>query len=146
MSKVSWFIKEGDAYSEKREHHAGTFRKDEKIVLNVQVWNNRWGVTNAEDIVSPVISFRFDSFEDNTLLSLCKVTVNQTIELPVTIKGNSAMVVVGDTILGKANDGDESSYENQKNFIDVQLEINIKDKDLKENDLKRMYFELHPLS
>lgn len=146
MSKVSWFIKEENAYSEKREHHAGTYRKDEKIVLEMQVWNNRWGVKDAEDIISPVISFRFDSFEDNALLSLCKVVINQSLELPVTVKGNSAVVVVGDTIAGRANDGDENAYENKDNYIDVRLEIDIKGKDLKENDLKKMYFELHPLS
>lgn len=146
MSKISWFIKEDDTFSEKREHHAGTYRKDEKVVLEMQVWNNRWGVEDADDVISPVISFRFDSFEDNSLLSLCKVVVNQSVELPVTVKGNSAMVVVGDTISGKANDGDENSYENKNNFIDVRLEIDIKNKDLKENDLKKMYFELHPLS
>lgn len=146
MSKISWFIKENDVYSEKKEHHAGTFRKDEKIVINMQAWNNRWGVKDAEDIISPVLSFRFDSFEDNALLRLCKVIVNQSLELPVTVKDNSAVVVVGETIIGRSNDGDENSYENKNNFIDIRLEIDIRDRDLKENDLKKMYFELHPLS
>ncbi|MEK5433953.1 hypothetical protein MKY88_24435 [Lysinibacillus sp. FSL R7-0073] len=146
MSKISWFIKENDVYSEKKEHHAGTFRKDEKIVINMQAWNNRWGVKDAEDIISPVLSFRFDSFEDNALLRLCKVIVNQSLELPVTVKDNSAVVVIGETIIGRSNDGDENSYENKNNFIDIRLEIDIRDKDLKENDLKKMYFELHPLS
>lgn len=146
MSKISWFIKEHDVYSEKKEHHAGTFRKDEKIVFNMQAWNNRWGVKDAEDIISPVLSFRFDSFEDNALLRLCKVIVNQSLELPVTVKDNSAVVVIGETIIGQSNDGDENSYENKNNFIDIRLEIDIRDRDLKENDLKKMYFELHPLS
>ncbi|MGG2085309.1 hypothetical protein [Lysinibacillus pakistanensis] len=146
MSKISWFIKEHDVYFEKKEHHAGTFRKDEKIVITMQVWNNRWGVKDAEDIISPVLSFRFDSFEDNALLGLCKVVVNQSLELPVTVKENSAVVVIGETIIGRANDGDENSYENKNNFIDIRLEIDIRDRDLKENDLKKMYFELHPLS
>ncbi|MCR8854887.1 hypothetical protein [Lysinibacillus fusiformis] len=146
MSKISWFIKENDVYSEKKEHHAGTFRKDEKIVINMQAWNNRWGVKDAEDIISPVLSFRFDSFEDNALLRLCKVIVNQSLELPVTVKDNSAVVVIGETIIGRSNDGDENSYENKNNFIDIRLEIDIRDRDLKENDLKKMYFELHPLS
>ncbi|MBD8524022.1 hypothetical protein [Lysinibacillus fusiformis] len=146
MSKISWFIKENDVYSEKKEHHAGTFRKDEKIVINMQAWNNRWGVKDAEDIISPVLSFRFDSFEDNALLRLCKVIVNQSFELPVTVKDNSAVVVIGETIIGRSNDGDENSYENKNNFIDIRLEIDIRDRDLKENDLKKMYFELHPLS
>lgn len=112
----------------------------------MQAWNNRWGVKDAEDIISPVLSFRFDSFEDNALLRLCKVIVNQSLELPVTVKDNSAVVVIGETIIGRSNDGDENSYENKNNFIDIRLEIDIRDKDLKENDLKKMYFELHPLS
>lgn len=146
MSKISWFIKDNEAFYEKKEYHAGTYRSDETIELNMQVWNNRWGTEDVSDVIAPVLSIKFGTLEDSSLLELIKVIVNGSSEPPATIKDKNAVFIIGETLSGKGNDGDEGDYLNRKNFFDVKIIIDIKNKTLKENDLKTMYLELNPLS
>ena len=144
MSKLSWFVKENESFVSKNEHHAGTFGKNDDLKVEVQVWNNRWGVKEEATIVSPVLSFSFMHYEDNSLIDLCEIFVDG-VSMPVMKKEGVGSVTINREIKGGINDGDPSSSENKQNYIDIKIVINMAGKEVKENDLKRMYFDIKDL-
>lgn len=144
MTKITWFVKNNDSFEEKKEHHAGTFNKQEDVVLNLQVWNNRWGVENEDDLKIPVLNFSFQDFEDSSLVSLCEVFADEgTASLPVLKKGNEGSVILPREIAGNANDGTESS--NKQNYMNIQFVIRTKGTILKSDDIKRLSLEVKEL-
>lgn len=146
MNKITWFVKDGGGYTSKQDHHAGTYRKNEPIVFDIQVWNNRWGVKDEASISVPVLSFHFGHFEDSSLLERVKIIVDERNEMPVVVKSNKGTVVLSRALSGKANDGDEESRNSAQNFVNFRMEIDTKGAELKENDLKKLYFEINELN
>ena len=145
--KISWFVKEPDgSFTAKEEHHAGTYTKQEKIIVEIQVWNNRWGVEDVEPLVDPVLNFYFDTLEDSSLLHLCKISVDDMGYVPLVIKGEKASARLGKTLSGKKNDGNDNLVANQTNYANIKFEFSAEDYRLKENDLKNVYFELVSMS
>lgn len=145
-SKITWFVKDkNEEYVAKEEYNAGTYRKDEKIAIDLQVWNNRWGVESVSDLETPVINFYFDTFEDSSLLPLCKLILNDEDEVALIVKNGKATAVIDTILSGKANNGDEGLENNKENFIDIRFEFATQGQRLKTNDLKKMYFEIVPL-
>ena len=141
--KISWFVKEQDGlYAPKEEHHAGTYNNEEKIIVDIQVWNNRWGVEDVETLRSPVLNFYFDTIEDSALLELCKVSFDDMGEVPLIIRGNKASARIGRDLSGKKNNGDDNDENNAQNFVNIRFEFDAEGHRLKENDLKNVYFEV----
>lgn len=146
MSKITWYVKENESFLPKEEYHAGTFRKNEDIVFNVQVWNNRWGVSDETAIQNPVVSFSFGHYEDTSLFEVCEVVENDRNSLPVIAKEGKASVLLTNSLSGKANDGSDAGASNRENFIDIRFTFKTKGIELKENDLKRIYFNINELT
>ncbi|PTY92868.1 hypothetical protein [Heyndrickxia sporothermodurans] len=145
--KISWFVKEQDgSFMSKEEHHAGTYTKQEQVVVEFQVWNNRWGVEDVLPLADPVLNFYFDTLEDSSLLHLCKITIDDMGVVPLVIKGEKASARIGRTLSGKQNNGDANSIDNTDNYVTVKFEFSAEDYRLKENDLKNVYFELVSMS
>lgn len=142
---VSWYVVQNEQARETEEHHLGTFKKDELIIADLVIWNNRWGVEDAKDIVSPVLSVEFDAFEDSALLDGLKITVDN-VELPVLVRDTSGTVLLQNSLSGKSNDGDADNTSNKVNFAKVTISIDTAGKSLKENDLKKMYLEVRELN
>ncbi|MCY7866129.1 hypothetical protein P8918_13435 [Bacillus spizizenii] len=141
--RISWFVKDSEgSFMAKEEHHAGTYTKQDKIAVDIQVWNNRWGVEDVEPLVDPVLNFYFDTLEDSSLLHLCKIIIDDMGSVPLVIKGERASARIGRTLSGKKNNGDDNLVSNQACYINVRFEFEAEDYRLKENDLKNIYFEL----
>jgi len=141
--KISWFVKDpDDIFVPQNEYHAGTYTKTDKIVVDFQIWNNRWGVEDVKELTNPVLNFYFDTIEDATLLSLCKITVDKYDNIPLMIKEQKASAVLGRSLSGVKNNGDETAAANRNNFVNIRFEFDAADYRLKENDLKNLYFEL----
>lgn len=141
--KISWFVKDPDGiFVPQNEYHAGTYTKADKIVVDFQIWNNRWGVEDVKELTNPVLNFYFDTIEDATLLNLCKITVDEYDNIPLMIKEQKASAVLGRSLSGVKNNGDETAAANRNNFVNIRFEFDAADYRLKENDLKNLYFEL----
>lgn len=144
-SIITWYVKEDDIFTSKDEFNAGAYSNKKPISVDLQVWNNRWGVNDVEDIESPVLTIYFDSYEDASLLKFCKVYINKGEELPMIIRDNQAHASISRVLSGKQNDGEEGKESNKKNYIDIHIEFDAGDSRLKENDLKKLFFEISSL-
>lgn len=144
MSKITWYVKENNILTGKEEHHAGTFGKNDDLELDFQIWNNRWGIEEVPTLKSPVLSFSFMHYEDSSFIDLCEIHIDGK-SMPVMKKEGTGTVMLGREIVGTPNDGDPDSSANKMNYIDIKLVVKMSGKDIKENDLKRMYFEVKDL-
>lgn len=142
---ITWYARIGDeAYAAHKEFYAGTHTKEEKISVDMQIWNNRWGTEDVEALSDFTLNMYFDSLEDSALLQCCKVIMGGSDELPLIISGQKATVSFPDEVVisGLKNDG--TSVNCKKNFIVLTFEFSAPDYRLKENDLKSLYFEIIP--
>lgn len=145
--RISWFVKESDgSFIAKEEHHAGTYDRQEKVAVEIQVWNNRWGVEDVESLRDPVLNFYFDTLEDSSLLHLCKISIDDMGFVPLVIRGEKASARIGRSLSGKRNNGDANEVSNQECYINIRFEFETEEYRLKENDLKNLYFELVSMS
>jgi hypothetical protein len=140
--RISWFSRIGDdAYVAQKELYAGTYTKEEKVSVDIQIWNNRWGTEDVADLEDFALNIYFDSLEDSSLLQCCKIILGGQDELSLIISGQKATVSFPDTIelSGVKNDG---AVSNVANFITLTFEFSASEYRLKENDLKSLYFEI----
>lgn len=140
--QLTWFIKENEQFIPKKEHYAGSYSRNETLSLEMQVWNNRWGVEDVEDLDDPMICLYFDTVEDSSLLEFCRIIINGTDEVPLIIRNKKATAFINRALSGKANNGDDRNPNNQNNFVNITFEFNAGDHKLKEDDLKSLYFEI----
>ena len=140
---ITWYVKEGDGgYRSKESHHAGTYNKSDKVAVDIQVWNNRWGVEDVSHLTNPVVNFYFDTLEDSALLEMCVISVDDMGSVPLVIKDKKASARLGRSLNGKANDGNDRLVVNQPCYANIRFEFEAGSYRLKENDLKNIYFEL----
>ena len=63
---ITWYARMGeDQFQADMSFYAGTYTKAARLSVDIQVWNNRWGVQDAQDLPNAVINFYFDSLEDS---------------------------------------------------------------------------------
>lgn len=141
-AKVTWYLKQGEEFVPSKNHHAGSFTNNEKIKVDIQVWNNRWGVEDVEDIESPIVNLYFDTLEDSALLRNCKVILNGYDQLPLTIREEKASAAIGKKLSGKGNNGSDKISANRDNFFNLTFELDLGSSRLKNNDLKGLNFEI----
>ncbi len=138
---ISWYIKDFEGnYVPREEYHAGEYNNTSKLLVQMQIWNNRWGVEDVKDLNNPVLNFYFDTIEDSSLLGMCKISINEFNNMPLVITGQKASVSLLHPLKGLKNDG--TILANSNNFTNVTFEFDANDYRLKENDLKNVYFEL----
>lgn len=117
-ANVSWFIKENNEniYSAKTNYYAGYCSSVEDLIIECQLWNNRWNtVENASDMTNAKMLISFSNIEDSILLNYCKVSVDGVTYISPTIELNRGTVMLG-TILGIKNNGDLNNIYNYKNI------------------------------
>ena len=142
-AKIDWFARVGtDKFSAKKEFYAGTYTKKEPLTVELQVWNNRWGIAAVDNIDSAVINFYFDTLEDSALLKHCSLILDDREDLSIVIKNNMATAILNRSLTGAANDGDETNSVNKNNFAKLTFKFDAGDYQLKENDLKNLFFEV----
>ena len=143
-SKITWYVKQSGDFLPETNYYAGTYSPGGVVELEIQIWNNRWGTTNADTVFNAVLNMMFDTVEDSAILPLCKLSTDVQ-QLPLLIRGQSASAVLGKHLVGAKNDGDASNPANEDNFITLKLEVDLSDGRFKANDLKNLYFDLTSL-
>jgi len=141
--RISWYSRIGDeTYAAQPEFYAGTYTKEEKISVDIQIWNNRWGTEDVETLDNFSLNIYFDCLEDSALLQCCKVILGGMDELSLIISGQKATVSFPEKVKlsGVKNDG--SSANSRENYIMITFEFSALEYRLKENDLKSLYFEI----
>ena len=140
---ITWYARQNsDAYQADSEFYAGTYTKEKALTVDMQIWNNRWGVNDVDDIENAVIVFYFETIEDSSLLKSCVITLNGNDQLTTTVKNSRGFVVLNRKIDGKKNNGDDANVDNTGNFVNITFSFSAANYTLKENDIKNLYFEV----
>lgn len=136
---ISWYIKEQDDYVQNLEYYLGSFSSDSEIILDIQVWNNRYGSKDVETIENARLTIYFDTVEDSSLLKYCSVSVNSNNYTTPEIEVDRIIVPIG-ILNGSFNDGLEESF-NESNFKNISIKFSNFPKKLK-NGLKNMFLDI----
>lgn len=139
--KLSWYLVNQDTYSNiEQECYAGNFSFGSSTVeIKLELWNNRWGDTDVEDISETSnLVLGFSTFEDSKLLELCKVKIDGFGYLSPNLLMNKGYIPLGKVLSGKSNDGGDDATQN---FIQISILFDITDVTLKDG-LKSLYLDL----
>lgn len=136
---ISWYIKEDEDYIQDNEYYLGSYSSEEDIIINVQVWNNRYGNSDVENIEEGRLAVYFDTIEDSSLLQYCSVSINNGEYITPTIDINRAIVTIGD-LYGNYNNGLEDSS-NENNFKNLKIKFSKLPTNLK-NGLKNLFLDI----
>lgn len=139
---LTWFVVEGEMYKPKAIYNAGMVNNNEMFIVNLQVWNNRWGIDDVESIDNPVMNIYCDNIEDSFLLDNIKIIIDEYEIGSVVNREEFLSVLLGKKLSGSKNNGDETDRNNNENFINIRLEIDLRNRNIKDNDLKSLYFEI----
>lgn len=141
---ISWYAKRisDDKYSVESRFYAGKYSDNDPIVVDIQLWNNRWGVDTVSDLTNYDICFFFDRLEDSVLLEYCNVLLNATDSLVFSISGNKAILEMEDKPVLKGTKNNGSSADNPDNYLQLRFVFSATGTRLKDNDLKSLYFEV----
>lgn len=142
---LTWYTKMGSdkSYSDASTGlYAGTYTGEKPVSINIQLWNNRWGEEDVEDLKDFSIKFSFKDTEDSSLLGFCSVIVNDTDIRELKKTGRHGILSFGEDyyLSGKANDG--SSKNSRENFLQMLFTFSTNGELLKEADLKTLYLEI----
>ena len=144
--KITWYTKlvEDDEFEAGQQFYAGTYTDDNPIMLEIHLWNNRYGATDVDDLKDFELEFYFDKEEDSKLLDYCSIAVKGKEETTFRKVGNRGIVQFSTpiTISGKKNDGDPET--DTENYIALTFKFSAYGKNLKENDLKSLFMEVVP--
>ena len=145
MAILSWYTKlENESnYVPTQEKFIGTYTALTPLKVNIQLWNNRYGEEDADDLKNFSLRLGFRSFEDSALLDKAQLTLASGQILPGQVTGDKKIFILPNNVIisGRKNNGEVN--ENEDNFISFVLEFNLDTKiQLKENDLKDMYLEV----
>lgn len=142
--KLSWYTKKlnDEKFSVDPQVYAGTYTDNDQIVMDIQLWNNRWGTETVDDLKNYDICFFFDKVEDSTLLSFITIMYKGN-SVGYSISGRKAVLQFGEDrpiLSGTKNNG--SSADNPNNFLEFRFVFSAEGQRLKDNDLKSLYFEV----
>ena len=141
---ISWYAKKLSdiKYSLDQQFYAGTYTDDDQIVVDIQLWNNRWGSETVDDLEDYDICFFFDRLEDAILLTYCTVIYNGSYVVPFNISANKAILEFEEKPIIKGTKNNGSSLDNPDNFIQLRFMFSATEERLKDHDLKSLYFEV----
>lgn len=136
-------VSESEKYQDSFDVYGGTYTPQSPVVIDMQIWNNKYGLESVDDLEDFVLNFYFENIEDSVLLEYIQVEQGGVQLLPTTIVDRIATVNFLDKVIlrGKANDGGQ---ENIDNYVSLKITFDIPDKtvSLKNLDIKSLYFEI----
>lgn len=138
-TKISWYVQEEEDYSQNNEHYLGSFSPQDEIILKLQVWNNRYGTTIVDTIVTSRLSVCFDNYEDGSILKYCTISINDSSFESLDIQGNKGVVNLG-MLSGNYNNGLDTS-DNAFNFKNIVVKFTDLPQNLK-NGIKNMILDI----
>lgn len=116
---ISWHVLENDVFNEKEEYYLGNFEPLETVSFNLQLWNNKYGNENVDDIDNAKLSIKFEKLDDFILLNYCTVYINGVKESIDKVLEDKALVNIG-FLSGEKNNGLDEAF-NEYNFKDIKL-------------------------
>lgn len=146
MSKpvISWYAKllSDDRYSVNPNFYAGKYSDEDPIVVDIQLWNNRWGITSVDNLSNYDICFFFDRLEDSVLFNYCTILYDGDKVITFNVSHHKAILEFPSkpVLSGTANNG--SSADNPDHFLQLRFLFDATQERLKDNDLKSLYFEI----
>lgn len=142
--KISWYAKllSDERYSVDHRFYAGKYTDNDQIVVDIQLWNNRWGSTTVNDLKDYDICFFFDRVEDSALLDMCTIVYNNANTVSFNVSGRKAILQMDDKPVLKGTKNNGSSADNPNNFMQLRFIFDASGERLKDNDLKSLYFEV----
>lgn len=143
-AKIEWYTRAGsdEKFALDNDVYAGTYTEGHPIIVDLQLWNNRWGTVDVDPLSDFYINIYFKNIEDSALLDYCTVILNNSENLSMTRSGNRMTLIFPKpvTLSGVKNDG--TSKNNPNHFINLQFIFQADGADLKDNDLKALFFEI----
>jgi len=142
--KISWYAKKitDSKYSVDSRFYAGKYTDNSQIIVDIQLWNNRWGSETVNDLTNYDICFFFDRIEDSALLNMCSVIYDNATSIPFNVTGNKAILQFTDKPILKGTKNNGSSADNPSNYLQLRFIFSASGERLKDNDLKSLYFEV----
>ena len=138
--ELSWYlISAGDSVIIEKEHYLGAYIPDAiEMIINLQLWNNRYGQEIAKDIENSNLKITFSSIEDTKLLEYMQVKIDNNPYEDLTIINNEAIIPIQRIISGEINVGDNMCV---NNYIDIYIKTTLS-QDMKKNGLKNLLINL----
>lgn len=116
LPNISWHIFEDNEYIQDTEFYLGSFNPESNIVLDVQVWNNRYGQNTVQSIDNARLCIYFENIEDSSLLNYCSISVNSDSPMIPVVELNQVNanlgILSGDPNNGVVNDKNRINYKN----------------------------------
>jgi hypothetical protein len=146
MEKITYSAKLSDLnnYKDTEDIYGGTYTNGKPISIDIQIWNNKYGTVDVEDLENFVLNLYFDKYEDNSLLQFITLSRNNVEEVPIDVMNGVATATFYNNVVlkGTANNGDPET--NVDNYIDLTLTFNVNNSDivLKSQDLKNLFLEV----
>lgn len=141
-ANITWYIKRDTTFYPEEEYFAGTYSSKTPLSLTIQLWNNRYGTEAVDDLSDFALQASFEHLEDKSLLQYAKLYSGE-VELATQILDDHVIYTLpsGTVLKGTVNNGLAS--ENATNYIELSFKFEVEEEaNLKENDLKSLYFEI----
>lgn len=136
---ISWYLIDDGEQVQTDEYYLGSFNSSDEIKLNVQVWNNRYGIKSIESIRDAKLSIYFETIDDGAILNYCEINVENSGPIKPDIAVNKVLVNIGE-LDGSANNGIEGD-KNKTHFKNIEITFKNLPSNLKEG-LKNMYLDI----
>lgn len=136
--QLSWYVVEDSSPVPYEEYYAGSYRPDDTLLITMQVWNNRWGQADVNDISNGNLVVFFDTLEDASLLDLCSVKIDSNDYVPLTVTSGRGRVSLGRVLSGKSNTGSSTST---GNYAVITLQFGPVTSGLR-NSLKNLFLDI----
>lgn len=140
---ITWHAEKNEQLENINEtYYAGSFNPNSPaITLALQVWNNRWGQENVQNIESSKLVLGFNTLEDSKLLEICEVRIDGRAYDKVEIMGSKGYINLDRELSGASNSGTSSST---GNYARIEIRFNIEDVALR-NGVKNLFLDLEYL-
>ena len=137
--ELTWYLVSAeDSVIIEKEHYLGAYTPDTiEMIINLQLWNNRYGQETAKDIENSNLKITFSSIEDTKLLEYMQVKIDNNPYEDLTIINNEAIIPIQRIISGEINVGDNMCV---NNYIDIYIKTTLS-QDMK-NGLKNLLINL----
>jgi hypothetical protein len=136
--QISWYVLEDEILTPYEEYYAGSYRPNDVLEIQMNVWNNRWGQETVKDVQQGTIAVYFDTIEDSYLLNLCSISIDNGDFKALTITSNRGCISLGKILFGEANVGSANSKDN---YAKITLKFGPVTDGMK-NSLKNLYVDL----
>lgn len=142
--KITWYAKlnKESQYEETNDYYAGSYTSGHPIDVDIQIWNNRFGLEDVANLADFYIVISFEHVEDSALFDYCTIVLDDANIIPLKKSGKKAILELPDTVVLSGTKNDGTLDNNKDHYINIEFQFDAEGSKLKENDLKDMYFQI----